>query len=435
MAMVGLIGCSSADNGISAEGASELSASTSLSRDEFNRRAIRLNLPLAWAEDANHDGAVQPNEIVSLLFFSEEGRWTKDGKFTPEYQEAHAKIGRDSGVIPRGLSSTEQARRELVSKNFDKLDPNIISTDFTGVPSEEKVFIRHMWNASKLVDDLFERQRGVAQLRHQVPLDDHASLSSFNASLKPSCLIGDDQKCSAIPSAPALVSDLYPADLQTQPKFCETLRAREDGKQLLDQFSVVRRTPEGLMAVPYAKAYAEEMGSVANELEAASRALDSSEGPTRDYLMAAAAAFRNNDWYRADEAWVKINSANSKWYVRVAPDEVYYDPCGAKAYFHVAFARSSDGAAKWKARLAPLKVEMERTVAAFAGAPYAARNVGFGLPEFIDIVWNAGFDRSYAILGESLPNFGPSTAHGRTMTVDNIETGLVGMAELSLKTA
>jgi hypothetical protein len=62
---------------------------------------------------------------------------------------------------------------------------------------------------------------------------------------------------------------------------------------------------------------------------------------------------------------------------------------------------------------------MEAAIAAKAGPPYKARKVTFHLPDFIDIVINAGDDRNAlgATIGESLPNWGPVANEGRGRTV------------------
>ena len=54
-----------------------------------------------------------------------------------------------------------------------------------------------------------------------------------------------------------------------------------------------------------------------------------------------------------------------------------------------------------------------------AGKPYTARKVTFHLPDFIDIVINAGDDRDAlgATIGQSLPNWGPVANEGRGRTV------------------
>jgi hypothetical protein len=99
---------------------------------------------------------------------------------------------------------------------------------------------------------------------------------------------------------------------------------------------------------------------------------------------------------------------NSRWYVRVGPDEVYWDPCSHKAGFHLTFARINTDSLAWQAKLDPLEQEMEQNIAARIAGKYKPRKVTFHLPDFIDIVVNAGDDRDAlgGTIGESLPNWG-----------------------------
>jgi hypothetical protein len=69
---------------------------------------------------------------------------------------------------------------------------------------------------------------------------------------------------------------------------------------------------------------------------------------------------------------------------------------------------------------------MENTLADLAGPPYKAREVSFHLPDFINIVLNAGDSRSAqgATIGQSLPNWGPvaNEGRGRTIAMTNFYT-------------
>jgi hypothetical protein len=114
-----------------------------------------------------------------------------------------------------------------------------------------------------------------------------------------------------------------------------------------------------------------------------------------------------------------MNARNSQWYVRVAPDETYWDPCSQKAGFHMTFARINRGSLEWQDRLTPLQQDMEGALAALAPGEYTARDVSFHMPDFIDIVVNAGDDRDPfgATIGQSLPNWGTVSEEGRGRTV------------------
>jgi hypothetical protein len=210
---------------------------------------------------------------------------------------------------------------------------------------------------------------------------------------------------------------VYPAALQANPAFCQELEARPDATALLTPFAVVT---EDYRAVPYHEAYRDHVGAIAELLLAAAGEItDPAEAPLVDYLRAAAASFRSNDWQPADEAWAKMNVDNSRWYVRVGPDETYWEPCAHKAGFHLTLARIDQGSKAWQAKLLPVRQEMENALAALAGPAYRPRKVAFHLPDFIEIVLNAGDDRGPfgATIGQSLPNWGPVASEGRGRTV------------------
>jgi hypothetical protein len=221
--------------------------------------------------------------------------------------------------------------------------------------------------------------------------------------------------------------DIYPAELQASDTFCKDLEARKDGSKLMGHFNVVRGSGDKLEAVPYNVAYKEQMKSISDALTAAASGIkDAKEKPLVTYLQAAAAAFQSNNWDAADEGWAKMSVDNSKWYVRVAPDETYWEPCASKAGFHLTFAKINQGSKKWQDTLVPVQQEMEQAIAEKAGAPYKARKVTFHLPDFIDLIVNAGDDRDPigATIGQSLPNWGPvaNQGRGRTVAMVNINT-------------
>jgi hypothetical protein len=193
----------------------------------------------------------------------------------------------------------------------------------------------------------------------------------------------------------------------------------------MGHFSVVTSdaATKTFKAVKYSEAYRDDMTAVADELEGAAAVLGDDEAALEKYLLAAAASFRNDDWESADEAWAAMNARNSKYYLRVGPDEVYYEPCAWKAGFGLVFARINRDSLAWQEKLEPVKQQMEAALAALAGPPYEARTVGFKLPDFIDIVLNAGDARAPlgGTIGQSLPNWGRvAQKGGRTVMMTNL---------------
>jgi len=314
----------------------------------------------------------------------------------------------------------------LVGEDLDAGLPVLVRTDFTKLSADDKAFAHHMLAVATLVDDLFLTQNGAKGMAQPT---DPASQSLFRRNLGPRCVgpkTEHDPDCSALPpNVPRKpFVDVYPHTLnnieQGNAGFCEAL---EKQTALTTPFTVVR---DG-KAVPYSEAYKSQSAAIANELVAAADAVkDPGEQPLVAYLRAAATSFRTNDWVPADEAWSKMTVDNSKWYVRVGPDEVYWEPCAHKAGYHLTFARINQGSKEWQQKLLPLQQDMEAQIASHAGPPYAPRKVTFHLPDFIDIVINAGNDRDPigATIGESLPNWGPvaDQGRGRTVAMVNLDT-------------
>lgn len=396
-----------------------------VSRADFNRAAVRANLPVFWVADKDGDRAVDPNEVQALLFYPTHPSWTKGTAFTPAFRRAYATIVATSRQTPT------DPRLKAVAKDLDAGVPTLVRSDLTGLSDSDQSLVTHIMRAGDLVDDLFDTTSGAARLEGRVGKDP-ISQSLFRRDRGFACA-NADAHCSAVPGGADLVADAYPAALQAHKNFCQELAKRADGEALLSPFTVVRRVGGRLHAVPYTKAYEAPMKAIADELELAAGATTSAADTSLvRYLHAAATAFRTNNWEPADEAWVAMNAKNSRWYLRVAPDETYSDPCSRKATFHLTFARINQGSLASQKKLAPVRQAMENQAAALAGKPYRARSVSFHLPDFIDIVANYGDDR-YGLggtTGQSLPNWGTvaDEGRGRTVIMTNLYTDADSLA-------
>jgi hypothetical protein len=442
LALAALPGCSrgapsasSATQAVPGGAPSEASASgaihyDALSRDEFNRRAVAHFLPLFWRADANHGRAIEPSQIAVLVGYpdSDVNRWIdQSGDFTQRFADAYSSLLK---AEPPSARDEEARRRGLLLEELAQGTPTLIETDLQRDTAADRAMVRHLLRAAELIERLYARQKGVFGLAERIPDDDLVSRAVFHRNQSPFCQApqtGRDPLCTAIYPRPPRVVGLYPADVQSAPDFCARLAAAPNAAALRDHFSIVVQgaAPGSFAAQPYSSAYRDDMQGVATALEAAAGDFGEQEPALTAYLKAAAQAFRTNDWEPADRAWVAMSSANSRWYVRVAPDELYYDPCAWKAGFALQLGRIDPQSLAWKRRLDPLKQDMERALASLAGPPYRVRDVAFQLPDFIEVVLNAGDQRfpTGATVGQSLPNWGPVAEHGRrTVVMTNIGT-------------
>ena len=401
-----------------------------LSRVDFNRRAAELFLPLFWRNDANGNGNLEPGELAILVGYPNSDRhiWLeRSGGFTAAFDTAYGQMLQSDQPVK---DPAERTRRRLVVEELAQGRPTLVETDLSQSTAAEKNMVEHLMTAARLIERIYARQKGVFGLDVKIPAEDTASRALFHRNQSPFCEAPktENQKaCNALRTPPARAVGLYPAKIQGDSKFCDALAAAPNSAELMGHFSVVADggQPGSYRAVPYSQAYEADMEAVATELAAAASGLGNDEAALKHYLLTTATSFRTNDWEPANVAWVAMNAHNSKWYVRIAPDEVYYEPCAWKAGFALQLARINRESIEWQRKLDPLKNEMERTLAAMAKKPYQARQVNFKVPDFIDVVLNAADQRNAhgATIGQSLPNWGPTADRGgRTVAMTNLYT-------------
>lgn len=400
-----------------------------LDRKSFNRLAQEINIPLFWRSDIHQTNTIDPTDVAYLQGLRPEkviSNYINQGKFTTEFDNVYqtmVKRNEESKPDPDTIQDPEKRRRALVIKDLELTQPSLIESDFSKSSAEDKAVVQHMITMASLIENIFLRQNGVFNWDAKIPADDTASKTLFYRNHGPFCMnprTENNPDCNGLPNKPKRIVGIYPLSLQEDKNFCENLQKAPNATDLTQPFAAVEEKNNQLTAVPYSTTYSIEMKAIANELKATANDIkDPKEAPFKTYLLSAAQAFLDNNWYAADESWTKMNATNSKWYLRIGPDEQYWEPCSSKAGFHLSFAQINRDSLIWQEKLDPFKNEMELTLAKLAGAPYQARNVSFHLPDFIDVVLNAGDARHPigATIGQSLPNSGPVANEGRGRTV------------------
>jgi len=378
-----------------------------LTRHDFNRLASLSGVPLYWQAPA-----LEPSSFVVLGVSTtrDAAPYIVNGAFTAQFDALYVRL-----VNQRRI---EAVRTELSSGRLVG-----IITDLTEASEEDRRVVRAIADAGEIIEELYALQNGAARIG-KTPADapSRELLRRNQGYWCQGPQTSDDSFCHGLLSFDPPQSDAYPPDVDNFRAFCEQIRNAPNSSELMDPFSVVRRKDGSLIAIPYTEVYGDRMRAVAAALHRAAAALGPDEAAFAAYLGATAKGFETNNWDAADEAWVAMNSENSKWYLRIAPDEVYFDPCNSKAGFHVSFARINTSLLAWQKKLSPLRADMEGGLAKLIGPPYQAREVAFSLPDFIDIVLNAGDSRDSfgATIGQSLPNWGPVSDRGRTVVMTNL---------------
>jgi hypothetical protein len=388
-------------------------AGPSLGREDFNRMSVLANLPIVWSHDGENPGTLDPAELAVVR--GDRAEYVADGKLTDKVSKVMAEL-------------TELRRQDAVRRELDQSRVTVISSDFSKLTDEDRAVMKHLATAGELVDALFRKQTGAAALESAVAKDDSASQALFLRNNGPQCGAPGtvaDELCSAIPSFQKPHPMAWPTGATLDQAFCDAIGKEPNAKELLDPFTVVRKKGDGYEAKSNLTVYGTEMKSVADALKAAAGAIsDEKEAAFKAYLLAAAKGFETNVWWDADEAWSKMSGENSAWYLRIGPDETYFDPCQVKSGFHMSLARVDQSALEWQKKLTAMRSDMENYLAELIGEPYKARAVGFKLPEFINIIINSGNSRSArgGTIGQSLPNFGKvaEESRGRTVAMANL---------------
>ena len=398
-----------------------------IERGKWNAVAAEQDVPLFWREDKNANKAPDLDELA-VLWPAQASEW----RTATRLAEVHGLLQKHAVDAPGAATPTtpEGKRQAAVVAELHQGRPTLLYANLAGLSPAEKSLVTHILAAATHVEALFARQGATDGMVAQLP-PHRPSHALFHRNQGPWCeapKTENDPDCNALADKPAKRTGMYPKSVQRDREFCTHLGEGAEANALLGPFTVVQEGPDGkLVAVPYEKAWPEEMGAVAKELDAAAVAMADvkDEAPLVAYLKAAAQAFRDGSWFAADEAWAAMEG-KSKWYLRIAPDETYHEPCARKAGFHVSFALVNQKAIAWQQLLEPLKTDLEGAIAKLAGPPYKSGKVHFHLPAFIDVLLNAGDSRSAlgVTVGQSLPNWGPvaNESRGRTVAMANLYT-------------
>src|SRR5687768_3801636 len=125
---------------------------TGIERMRFNQLAVLLNLPLFWANDADGDGAIDPDEVRALLFYPTGGEWVAEGRFTEAFDRAFEQINDAAFADP------PDERQRLLAQEIGSCAPTLVETDLRELPAPHRAFADHMLRVADMIDRLYAQQ-------------------------------------------------------------------------------------------------------------------------------------------------------------------------------------------------------------------------------------------------------------------------------------
>jgi hypothetical protein len=236
--------------------------------------------------------------------------------------------------------------------------------DTSFLNAEERDVVNYLIQAADLLNPVFLRQvsadnPAVREAIARSNRPDRAQLLDwFDFNAGPWDTLADNRPFWGDRPLPA-GGGVYPADL-TKEALDSYIAAHPDQKAaLIDPYTVVRRDGDRLVAVPYSIAYRGWLEPAARLLEKA--AARTSNASLKRFLTLRAQAFRTNDYYESEMAWMDVSGTPIE--VVIGPYEVYADNLYAQktafeSYVTVADPRQSAALNRYKALLP----DMERNL-------------------------------------------------------------------------
>ena len=234
---------------------------------------------------------------------------------------------------PMTITPTDRYDIAAQRAKIARIDMNV---DTSFLSAEEKKVVNLLIKASDLMSQIYLRQTSAAnpEVRAQIaampagPKRD-ALLDMFDLHFGPWDTLAEDHAFFGRARRPA-GAGFYPADL-SRAQFDAYLAGHPDQKAALtDPYTVVKRDGDRLVAVPYSEAYREWLEPAAKLLEEA--AATTSNPTLKRFLNLRAKAFRSNDYYESELAWMDLSGTPIE--IAIGPYEVYTDKLyGAKTAF------------------------------------------------------------------------------------------------------
>ena len=269
-------------------------------------------------------------------------------------------------IILTAHAQTSTIRSIDRAAKIKRFVPTVITGNTKNLSAGDKMALEKLIEAAKLFDRIYTRQvwAGNEALRAKLEADTspvgRERLHYFNINMGPwSKLDNDEPFIDGVPPKPPY-ANYYPADM-TKEEFntwVATLPEIEQ-QQARGFFYVIRRDANGkLHSVPYSDEYQDLLQPAAQLLRDAAALTDNASLKT--FLLARAEAFRTNDYYASDIAWMDLDSPID---VTIGPYEVYMDELfNYKAAFEAFIGLRDDAETAKLSRFAPHLQDIENNL-------------------------------------------------------------------------
>lgn len=229
-------------------------------------------------------------------------------------------------ILFLGCSSQNEDEREIMKQKIDQFSVTKINYDESLLDENQKMVVQKLHESAKVMDEIFLEQVYSQnfeirdRLQNETDELSKLQLQYFTINFGPfdrldnnRPFIGDKEK--------PLGANFYPEDI-TKEEFENWIADHPDDEEAFrSEFTVIRRTEDGLIAIPYSEFYKDNLEKAASLLREAAEYADNET--LKNYLLKRATAFETNDYYESDMAWMDLKNHDIE--VIIGPYEVYED--------------------------------------------------------------------------------------------------------------
>jgi len=234
-------------------------------------------------------------------------------------------------------SEKDQSTMTLKEK-IARFTPVKLSADTSMLSAEDKKALEHLYKAARYIDEIYFRQvwqdnpKLLEKLRADTSTAGKERLQYFLLNMGPWSQLDEGAAfLENVPQVQPPQANYYPLDM-TKEEFLQWLETldNKDKEAATGFYTVIRRDSIGkLIIVPYNIEYKQWLEPAAQELEKAAELTQNRS--LKKFLRLRAKAFRTNDYYESDVAWMELDSPIE---VTIGPYETYMDGLfGYKAAF------------------------------------------------------------------------------------------------------
>ena len=227
---------------------------------------------------------------------------------------------------PENNTANNSKADKMLNKKIAQFAPTEITYDSTILNSKQKIILKKLYKASKIIDNIFLKQVYSKNFEIKNKLENSSDkydkdvLKYFNIMFGPFDRLDHDKPFYGDEAKP-LGANFYPENM-TRNKLTDWLKSHpEDEAEFTSERTVIKEKNGKLFAVPYNVEYAKELKQAADLLHEAAGYADNPS--LKKYLNLRADAFLSNNYFESDMAWMDLK--DSKIEITIGPYEVYED--------------------------------------------------------------------------------------------------------------